>query len=380
MKVAATLSFFVLLLGSISVSAQNSVEINGIVLGDTTGIIHLSQEGQSLFDADTSLIANRKFSLTKELDFPECFSILQKKTDQREFFFLPLFLAPGDKVDILLYPGDSIAYSTVKGSRMNEEYQDYRKNIENLGEEKVAALREAYFRAEEANDSALMEELAEKGSDMMNELHILRRNKALDYIKAHPDSHISAYILYDYYKRDAHEKGNGAENPNLTEEEMDYLLGLLKENARQSKYARYVATRGRNQIGTKATDFTLNDAKGNKTSLFEYSKDKTTLLVFWASWCAPCRKANPQLEQLYQENKESGFTIVGISQDRDSKTLNKSILTDGITWTNLLDRKKDSVTDLFNIQSLPAKVLIDAKGTIIAINPSLEEIKRLLGK
>ena len=156
----------------------------------------------------------------------------------------------------------------------------------------------------------------------------------------------------------------------------------MDKNLYNSKYINNIVNANRNQRGTKANDFTLNDSQNKEIVFSKFSKDKVVLIEFWASWCGPCREANPKLEEIYQKYKGKGFEILGISLDYDIKTLQKSIETDQITWTNLLDIKgSKSVKELYTQSALPANILIDRNGIIVARNISStleDEIIKLL--
>ena len=70
------------------------------------------------------------------------------------------------------------------------------------------------------------------------------------------------------------------------------------------------------RIGGAAPLFSQNDPEGNPISL-EDLKGKVVLLDFWASWCGPCRRENPNVVKVYEKYKDKGFEILGISLDKD---------------------------------------------------------------
>jgi len=101
------------------------------------------------------------------------------------------------------------------------------------------------------------------------------------------------------------------------------------------------------------------------------------LLDFWASWCAPCRKGNPHLLELYERYRSRGLEIIGVSDD-DSKpeAWKKAVEKDGIgVWKHVLrglkrtanggyDNSEDK-SKSYGIHTLPTKILIDPTGKII---------------
>src|SRR5690554_3266195 len=124
-------------------------------------------------------------------------------------------------------------------------------------------------------------------------------------------------------------------------------------------------------IGTLAPDFTQNDTIGNPISLASF-KGQYVLLDFWASWCGPCRRENPNLVDAYNKYKDKNFTILGISLDRpDGKEKwIQAIHDDNLAWTQVSDLKhwNNEVAKLYGIRSIPQSYLLDPEGRIIATN------------
>ncbi|WP_333878811.1 TlpA family protein disulfide reductase [Flavobacterium sp.] len=97
---------------------------------------------------------------------------------------------------------------------------------------------------------------------------------------------------------------------------------------------------------------------------------KVTLLDFWASWCPPCRKANPEIVKLYQKYHSQGLNIISISMDDDRAKWEQAIAKDGLTWPQISNLKEmeDPIAKLYGISLLPTTFLLDKKGKIIGID------------
>ncbi|MEA4917302.1 TlpA disulfide reductase family protein [Proteiniphilum sp.] len=337
---------------------DNKFELSGTVIGDTDAIVVLIQAGQSRFDAETSPIIDGKFHITGSLEYPEEFSLMTEKSDQSIFNPLSIFIAPNDKIGIELNTKD-IEKSIVKGSLVHDEFQQYLKIVDRYVEDLLDQLRDEYYTAEAINDTLKMREIEIQAA----ELKELKGQRAYKYIKNNPKSFVSAYSLY--------------ENKDLFDtKQVDELLSLLDKSLHNSKHIYDIVHADRNQPGKKASDFTLKDSQNNDITFSKFAKDKIVLMEFWASWCGPCRKANPKLEAIYQQYKGQGFEILGISQDRDIQVLQESIAKDQITWINLLDVKGiNAVTRLYNYSSLPANILIDRNGIVVARNINIYNIE-----
>ena len=113
-----------------------------------------------------------------------------------------------------------------------------------------------------------------------------------------------------------------------------------------------------------APDFALKDEKGNTIRLSDY-KGKTVLLNFWATWCGPCRREIPGFVKLYNEYKDKGFEIIGISVDQAGWQVIKPFMENyDISYPIVLfDRKV--VMDYGGISSIPTSFFINNKGEVV---------------
>ncbi len=128
--------------------------------------------------------------------------------------------------------------------------------------------------------------------------------------------------------------------------------------------------------GAVAPDFAQNDPDGNPIKLSEL-RGKVVLVDFWASWCGPCRRENPNVVRMYNKYKDQGFEILGVSLDKRKDAWLKAIEKDQLTWPHVSDLRgwKNQVAQLYSVTSVPATILLDREGRIIARNlrgPALE--------
>ncbi|GLC29131.1 TlpA disulfide reductase family protein [Clostridium omnivorum] len=113
----------------------------------------------------------------------------------------------------------------------------------------------------------------------------------------------------------------------------------------------------------KAIDFKLKDLNGKNVSLSDF-KGKKVLLNFWATWCPPCRAEMPDIEKLYQENKDSDLVILGINLGEDTQTVKSFIDKNKYNFNILLDSDQ-AVAIKYNIVSIPTSFFIDKEGNIV---------------
>lgn len=121
--------------------------------------------------------------------------------------------------------------------------------------------------------------------------------------------------------------------------------------------------------GQVAPDFTQDTPEGEPFSLSDL-RGKYVLIDFWASWCGPCRRENPNVVRLYDQYKDKGFDILGVSLDNDKSRWLAAIEKDQLTWKHVSDLKgwSNNVAQQYNIRSIPSTILIDPEGKIVAKN------------
>lgn len=137
--------------------------------------------------------------------------------------------------------------------------------------------------------------------------------------------------------------------------------------------------------GKPAPDFTEAYANGDSLSLSDL-KGSVVLLDFWASWCGPCRRENPNVVKLYKKYKEDGFTVLSVSLDKTKAPWLAAIEKDQLIWpyhVSDLGGWNSRVPKLYGVRGIPFTVLIDQEGNIVRTKlrgPELEtELARIFG-
>ncbi|MCX6225711.1 MAG: redoxin domain-containing protein [Bacteroidia bacterium] len=122
-------------------------------------------------------------------------------------------------------------------------------------------------------------------------------------------------------------------------------------------------------IGSVAPDISLPDPD-RKTQTLSSLRGKIVLLDFWAGWCGPCRRENPNLVAAYSKYHDKGFEIFQVSLDKTKPEWIAAIQKDGLNWIHVSDLKfwSSPVARLYGISSIPANFLLDKEGKIIGSN------------
>lgn len=166
----------------------------------------------------------------------------------------------------------------------------------------------------------------------------------------------------------------------FTAARVDSLLSILSPDLPPNRFTDDLVARrdalARTAIGMPAPEITMITPEDTQLSLSSL-RGKIVLVDFWASWCVPCRRANPVLVDIYNKYKDRNFTILGVSLDDDKKKWTDAIVTDALTWNHVSDLKGwgSSAAKNYAVSSIPYTVLVDSSGVIVANMISGEKLE-----
>ena len=160
-------------------------------------------------------------------------------------------------------------------------------------------------------------------------------------------------------------------------QEIDDMVDKMTEDTKAQPIVKdgildKVAVMHLTSVGNSYQDITLSTPEGKSMNLSDFVGRSDFLIIdFWASWCGPCRRAMPQLVELYDKYYSDGvLDIVGLSLDEDSDAWLGAIDKLGLKWHHLSDLQgwKSSVAELYGVSAIPFTLLLDKNGIIVARN------------
>jgi len=349
------------ILGSCQPTPENNFKITGKIEGAATGFVLLQEKLEGGFTTvDSVKIENGGFEFRGNIDFPEVYFINVPATKSLVPFFLE-----ASEINITLNTKD-IDQTKITGSVTQGEYDKYLDVIDKYN----ARLRENYSfyaKAEEIGDAAKAAHFDSVIVNIDNE----KAQFTKDYIKNNNASPIMPYLLYrNLYNYDMRELNEVMANMDTT----------LRASAYTPILDEYLKTLKRTDIGNIFVSFMMKDTADVNHSMYDMVGKGYLLLDFWASWCRPCREENPNLVAVYNDFKDKGFDILGVSLDKDREAWKKAIRDDKLTWTHLSDLAywENKVAKLYGVRSIPANFLIDPNGIIIAKDLRGDELRKKL--
>jgi peroxiredoxin len=145
------------------------------------------------------------------------------------------------------------------------------------------------------------------------------------------------------------------------------LMAAHKTDPLTQSFHRKVETMRLTKIGALAPEIELPSPDGPAVKLSSL-RGKVVLIDFWASWCGPCRRENPNVVKMYQRFKDKGFEIYGVSLDRARENWLDAIEKDGLSWIHVSDIKfwQCEAAKTYGVTTIPYTVLLDREGKIIA--------------
>lgn len=225
-----------------------------------------------------------------------------------------------------------------------------------------------------SRDSTLSAEVRAKAKATVDSLETLLKGYHKKFLIEHIPSGVSDMML-GFYKDD------------LTKSELDNVLNMMKDEKPQLPYYKEMiaerAASAQTAIGKKYTDIALKGTNGKIVKVSNYvSKNKYTLIDFWASWCGPCRAEMPNVVKAYTKYHAKGLEVIGVSLDNNKTAWLLALKQLHMPWPQMSDLKgwQSAGAAAYNVKAIPSNVLINQKGQIIAKDLREEVLQKKLAE
>lgn len=270
----------------------------------------------------------------------------------------------------LLAVRDSMAYNNLwekKGNQtkwINQVAQELYPSMESVVSQKAAYKK--LMVNDKQNADKLVSQSQEKVSKVVgkyqqayNDLDAYITSRMKDEIRTHKQD-IGVLMFLDIFPREQNAALHAEVITALHDKYPDHLIVQDRWNYMNSPANRVA-------IGAIAPDLEFPDPDGKMRKLSDL-RGKVVLLDFWASWCGPCRRENPNVTKIYAQYHDKGFEVFSVSLDSDAASWKRAIEADKLVWPNhVSDLKKwqSQAAAIYGVRSIPSTFLLDKEGRII---------------
>jgi thiol-disulfide isomerase/thioredoxin len=379
--------FLYLFIVLVSASCKhNTVKISGTIVNPVSGSYIILDELKSneLKPIDSVKVSsNGTFSFKREIKQPS-FYLLKSNNNN----FLTMLVEPGEKITMKVH-SDSLNYPiSLEGSKGTESMAEYNKTLRTTIK-KLTGLNKIY---EQNVDKPELPRVIESLDSLANIYLVEINTFTKKYIDENIKSLVSLVALYQQVAPSVYVLNPSKDakyfikvDSSMYSQYPDYEpVVTLHEQVKEltSKMNGETTTAPESTSGSIAPEISLPTPAGDTIKLTS-TRGSVVLLDFWASWCAPCRKENPNLVNVYNIYHKKGFQIYQVSLDKTKEAWEKGIQDDQLDkWIHVSDVKywNSIVVPLYKVESIPCNFLLDKDGRIIASNLRGEQLQKKLAE
>ena len=344
---------------------EEGYTINGKFSDVKEGTVYLEFTDGDKTTKDSTIIKDGTFSFKGKVQEPLLYMIKLKGADYGAGFLLD------NEIISFEAKKDSMYKAKVSGATQDSIYKSFYNNEF----KKISGLAGPIYKASDSLTQGGKVELTTEQKEMMDkrwaDLQSFADNLTDKYIKSHKDKLGAALVI--------NERIVTYGTPEKVKEYYAILTPEIQKSFYGKKLKEAIDLNDKTAIGSAAPEFSQTDVNGKIVKLSDY-KGKYVLVDFWASWCGPCRKENPNVVSAYKTYHDKGFDVLGVSLDDKKNLWEKAIEKDGLTWTHVSDLKgwKNDVAVLYGVKLVPTNYLIGPDGKIVAKNLREEALQEKL--
>ncbi|WP_259014417.1 TlpA disulfide reductase family protein [Emticicia fluvialis] len=342
------------------VSLSQSFQLNGKIDNCHNRWVYIEEVNKNT-KSDSALCKSNQFSLTGSISEPKLVRLTVNGSDSWVDFFL-------EKGTInITTQKDSLWKISFTNSPLNQLYQNFNTHSANPIRMKLVEFSIKKNNLIQPQDSVQITLV----NNAIDSLYNQSVKNIISFIEENNDSFLSLYYLEYQY---------GA----IGIPKSIQLFSALREDIRITPTGQRLIEKlnkiGILQINDQAPAFVLKDMQGKELSLSQLA-GKKVLLNFWASWCGPCRKEHPELVKIYERLKSKNIEFISISTDEDITNWKEAVKKDKLHWPQLIDKKDTkglTIANKYGIYGIPANIIIDENGKVIAKDINLKDIDKFL--
>jgi peroxiredoxin len=347
---------------------QKPFTISGILKNSPAKVVYLEETnivtGIKTLKDSSAINTDGKFSITTKAAEEGVYA-LRLQNDIPPFV---TFINDASNISLDADFNKKFDFYNISGSKSSQGIQEFFSKISGLHREKINNYYQIDSLKKNNGPGPLIQNLSARQKEINKEI----KTYVQQIVQNSDKVPFSLFILANYQ--------NMASDPNynidgFTGEEMLGFLDAMIKKFPDHKELVGIRSTIESQIpksmwvGKQAPEISLPDTEGKVIKLSSF-RGKYVLVDFWASWCGPCRRENPNVVEAYNKFKESNFTILGVSLDQNMEAWKKAIIADNLSWTHISDLKywQSEVVPLYGITGIPFNVLVDPSGKVIAEN------------
>ena len=283
--------------------------------------------------------------------------------DKDDFItFIQIYLAQGEK---LVMEGTMADYK-ISGTPFYQDMGEYHELVKGYD----VRVRQALMAMDEGGSEDEADELDDAAMKdferIKQECDQAKSDIGLEFVKAHPDSDFSAYLVC-YLLRSDFNEGLQALTERARNGKLKYLIDqtVQRYSGYEASMKAYAESKGKVYVGADAPDFTLKTIEGEDFTLSSL-RGRYVMLDFWGSWCHWCVEGMPKVKEISEKYADK-LTVVSVDCNDTEARWRKAVEKIGyMTWPQVYNPRSVSIDGTYQVEAFPTFIIINPEGKIIA--------------